>query len=117
MTFEDAMSDGHVQDALRKLEDALMENQWGDLLLGDAEADIKLDYDLAQDDGLEGPFLIVRITSSESVDEINEEEIEDLIAHIQQQLFQESKKWDDDVREALNDSWGSMVLVNGKRVR
>lgn len=97
------------------IEEKLYERGFLVSAIGDSEAEVQIGYEMYEEDGEEGPYVVIRIVS-EDVQYEDEEKFEEISDFVNEKLNDALDGMPEDLRNAAYDVYGQVVLLNGRKV-
>jgi ribosomal protein L40E len=106
---------GSVREDIQSIEDKLYERGILVSATGDQEADVSISFGEWGEVGQRGFYWIIAITSNVS-DKSGDGKWEELFEYVNEKLSDFEDEWPESVTSLVEDSFGTVVLLNGNRV-
>lgn len=106
---------GSVREDIQSIEDKLYERGFLVSATGDQEADVSISFGEWGEGGERGFYWIIAITSDVS-DEGDDEKWEELSDYVNDKLSDFADEWPGSVTSFMEDSFGTIILLNGNQV-
>lgn len=115
MEFSSAIGDASVLDVLRSIEDKLYERGVLVTVTGDSESDVTISFKVIAARSEQVPALVVAVTAVET-QRLDEADWEGLSDYVNDEYLRLRAQLRGEVLDALDESCGQYVTLNGKVV-